>query len=104
MKKIYKGEKYCFTRGEKPLGRGGNGTVYDVCIVGDNLGCPAVAKFFTFTGKGAEKRYKRFINEIAVMAELNDVEGIMPIIDKIVRNMYKKHERSMVSDAQGGRL
>ena len=27
--KIYKGEKYCFTRGEKPLGRGGNGTVYD---------------------------------------------------------------------------
>ena len=43
--KIYKGEKYCFTRGEKPLGRGGNGTVYDVCIVGDNLGCPAVAKF-----------------------------------------------------------
>ena len=37
--KIYKGEKYCFTRGEKPLGRGGNGTVYDVCIVGDNLGC-----------------------------------------------------------------
>lgn len=105
--KIYKGEKYCFTRGEKPLGRGGNGTVYDVCIVGDNLGCPAVAKFFTFTGKGAEKRYKRFINEIAVMAELNDVEGIMPIIDKNCPEYVQKNMKEawyLMPKAEGYRV
>lgn len=81
-KKIYQGELYCFTRGLRPIGRGGNGAVYDICLQNNGIEVPLVAKFFEYNSSDKEKRYKRFLREINALEKLHDIDGIMPIIDK----------------------
>ena len=45
-RKKYIGESYSFYRKNRPIGRGGNGAVYEVELLSDNgLGVPMVAKF-----------------------------------------------------------
>lgn len=81
-KKLYKGEKYSFYRISKSIGRGGNGAVYDVELCdGSELDYPVVAKFFEFAGEDKEKRYKRFLNEIDALNKLQDIGGVMTILD-----------------------
>lgn len=79
-KKMYEGEKHHFFRNEYRMGKGGNGGVYEVDI-GEN-DYPVVAKFFEYEGKDKERRYKRFKKEIEIMSQLEDCEGIIPVIDK----------------------
>lgn len=46
-RKKYVGESYSFYRKNRPIGKGGNGAVYEVELLSDNgLGVPMVAKFF----------------------------------------------------------
>ena len=66
-RKKYIGESYSFYRKNRPIGKGGNGAVYEVELLSDNgLGFPMVAKFFEYEGTDKEKRYKRFKNEIGL--------------------------------------
>ena len=82
-RKKYIGESYSFYRKNRPIGRGGNGAVYEVELLSDNgLGVPMVAKFFEYEGTDKEKRYKRFKNEIIALNELKDIDGIMKVLDK----------------------
>lgn len=82
-RKKYIGETYSFYRKNRPIGRGGNGAVYEVELLSDNgLGVPMVAKFFEYEGTDKEKRYKRFKNEIIALNELKDIDGIMQVLDK----------------------
>lgn len=80
--RIYKGERYSFTRYEKRLGKGGNGAVYDVKLEENEvIKFPVVAKFFEYEGPNKEKRYARFRKEIHALQDLNGIEGIIDIID-----------------------
>ena len=82
-RKKYIGESYSFYRKNRPIGKGGNGAVYEVELLSDNgLGFPMVAKFFEYEGTDKEKRYKRFKNEIIALNELKDIDGIMQVLDK----------------------
>lgn len=82
-RKEYVGELYSFYRDDKPIGKGGNGAVYDVEILsGNGLEFPVVAKFFEYEGANKEKRYKRFKNEIIALNELKDIAGVMEVVDK----------------------
>lgn len=82
-RKKYVGELYSFYRENRPIGKGGNGAVYEVEILsGNGLEFPVVAKFFEYEGVDKEKRYKRFKNEIIAMNGLKDIEGIMKVVDK----------------------
>ncbi len=82
-RKKYVGERYSFYRDNKDIGSGGNGAVYDVELLPNNeLEFPVVAKFFEYDGADKGKRYERFRNEIIALNELNDIEGIMRVIDK----------------------
>lgn len=82
-RKKYVGELYSFYRKNRPIGKGGNGAVYEVELLSDNgLGVPMVAKFFEYEGTDKEKRYKRFKNEIIALNELKDIDGIMQVLDK----------------------
>lgn len=82
-RKKYIGELYSFYRKNRPIGKGGNGAVYEVELLPDNgLGFPMVAKFFEYEGTDKEKRYKRFKNEIIALNELKDIDGIMQVLDK----------------------
>lgn len=82
-RKKYIGESYSFYRKNGPIGKGGNGAVYEVELLSDNgLGFPMVAKFFEYEGTDKEKRYKRFKNEIIALNELKDIDGIMQVLDK----------------------
>ena len=82
-RKKYIGESYSFYRKNRPIGRGGNGGVYEVELLSDNgLEVPMVAKFFEYEGTDKEKRYKRFKNEIIALNELKDIDGIMQVLDK----------------------
>ena len=73
-RKKYIGESYSFYRKNRPIGRGGNGAVYEVKLLSDNgFGVPMVAKFFEYEGIDKEKRYKRFKNEIIALNELKDI-------------------------------
>lgn len=78
--KVYKGSEYSFHRNENPIGKGGNGAVYDV-ITDPALEYPAVAKFFEYDRENRELRYKRFKREIDTILSLNMVEGILPVVD-----------------------
>ncbi|RGG49924.1 hypothetical protein [Roseburia sp. AF20-18LB] len=70
-RKKYVGELYSFYRKNRPIGKGGNGAVYEVELLSDNgLGVPMVAKFFEYEGTDKEKRYKRYKNEIIALNEL----------------------------------
>jgi len=79
-KKTYGGSKYSFHRKTFPLGKGGNGAVYDV-YPDPTIGFPVVAKFFECDKSNRETRYKRFKREIETVYRLEDVKGILPIID-----------------------
>lgn len=79
-RKIYKGEKYSFTRNNRRIGRGGNGAVYEIEI--EAFDYPEVAKFLKYEGKNKEKRYVRFKKEINVMSEMKQCEGIITVLDK----------------------
>ena len=55
-RKKYVGESYSFYRKNRPIGKGGNGAVYEVELLSDNgLGFPMVAKFFEYEGTDKEK-------------------------------------------------
>jgi serine/threonine protein kinase len=63
------------------IGRGGNGSVYKV---GNKRGEIAVIKFLHVFENNKQKqaqRYGRFRNEIAVLNQIKDVEGVLPIKD-----------------------
>ena len=77
--KLYKGEKYSFYRGKKPLGKGGNGAVYSIRVVGKES-IPLVAKFFYCT-RDIKRRYERFKREATFLASMPNVKGIMPVLD-----------------------
>lgn len=65
------------------IGKGGNGAVYDIEFEDDKgLDFPVVAKLFEYTRVDKEKRYNRFRNEIVALNELQDIDGIMKVIDK----------------------
>lgn len=82
-RKKYVGELYSFYRAKSSIGSGGNGAVYEVELLPNSgLEFPVVAKFFEYEGADKEKRYKRFKNEIIALNELNDIEGIMKVLDK----------------------
>lgn len=50
-RKKYVGELYSFYRENRPIGKGGNGAVYEVEILSNNgLEFPMVAKFFEYEG------------------------------------------------------
>ena len=67
-RKKYVGELYSFYRKNRPIGKGGNGAVYEVELLSDNgLGVPMVAKIFEYEGTDKEKRYKRFKNKQILM-------------------------------------
>lgn len=87
-RKMYQGECYHFYRKERKIGRGGNGAVYEVEIKG--LADPVVAKFFEYEGKNKEKRYARFKKEIETMYCMQNLEGIMPILDKNIPSTLPK--------------
>ena len=83
VRRKYKGELYSFFRNEKSIGSGGNGAVYEVELdEAENVKFPVVAKFFEYEGRDKEKRYNRFKKEIIALSELQDVVGIMEVIDK----------------------
>lgn len=83
VRRKYKGELYSFFRNEKSIGSGDNGAVYEVELdEAENVKFPVVAKFFEYEGRDKEKRYNRFKKEIIALSELQDVVGIMEVIDK----------------------
>lgn len=80
MNKVYRGSHYLFQRNEEPLGKGGNGAVYEV-NTDPHIEIPVVAKFFECDKHNRNERYKRFVREIDKVNQLKDVKGILPIID-----------------------
>lgn len=80
MNKVYRGSYYSFQRNEKPLGKGGNGAVYEV-DTDPYFEIPLVAKFFECDKQNRKERYIRCKREIEKVNSLKDVKGILPIID-----------------------
>ncbi len=81
--KKYMGKIYEFVKIETSGKHGGNGGVYKVKITNKDVKFPVVAKFFEYN-KDREKKIKRYIrfkNEVSVIRELNDIRGIMKILD-----------------------
>ena len=63
----------------RELGTGGNGTVW---LAYNSKGEEAAIKVLgTFNGPDRIKRYKRFQNEIKVLRENEDINGLLPILD-----------------------
>lgn len=55
-RKKYVGELYSFYRKNRPIGKGGNGAVYEVELLSDNgLGVPMVAKFLSMKAQIRKK-------------------------------------------------
>src|SRR5689334_4591437 len=59
----------------RPLGKGGNGTVWQVVGTEEN---EAAIKIFHDT---RPERYQRFRDEVATLRRLRDRSGVMPILD-----------------------
>lgn len=55
-RKKHIGESYSFYRKNRPIGRGGNGAVYEVELLSDNgLGVPMVAEFSSMKAQMRKK-------------------------------------------------
>lgn len=77
--KIYEGQVYSFFISGEEIGHGGNGSVYDAKV--EKIDYPVVVKFFNYDGRDKEKRYNRFKKDIKILNDLNDIDGVMKILD-----------------------
>ncbi|NCD06002.1 MAG: hypothetical protein EOL97_07770 [Spirochaetia bacterium] len=84
--KIYEGNKYKFQIGEY-ISHGGNGEVFNAINIDPTIKQDQVVKFFKIKKRKKpsefeEERFKRFINEIAVLnSKCNNIKGIVKITD-----------------------
>ncbi len=76
---IAKGQQFGKWRLKKCLGEGGNGFVW--LAVNSFNEAAAIKILAKLDGKSSRKTYARFVSEVRVVQENNDIEGLLPIID-----------------------